>query len=105
MPIALEVVLHLKVIRALCVEFGVVKLEVVGSAADGTFDPVDSDVDFIVEFGPDFRYGLWGARFDEFEDQLAEILDRPVDVLTPSQLQNPYFVQSVNESRQFVFAA
>ena len=100
-----EVAFHLMAIRELCVEFGVVRLEVFGSAADGTFDPIDSDVDFIVEFGPEFRYGPWGSRFDEFEDRLAEILDRPVDVLTPSQLGNPFFIRSVNMSRKLVFAA
>ena len=34
----------------LCREYDVVSLELFGSAADGTFDPQRSDLDFLVEF-------------------------------------------------------
>ena len=34
----------------LCRRFGVHRLEVFGSAADGQFDPTRSDIDFLVEF-------------------------------------------------------
>jgi predicted nucleotidyltransferase len=35
-------------LRALCKEFGVARLELFGSAATGAFDPLLSDLDFLV---------------------------------------------------------
>ena len=43
---------NLEAIRAIGREFGVVRLEIFGSACSNAFDPDQSDVDFLVEFPP-----------------------------------------------------
>jgi len=103
--LAPEVAFHLKAIRALCVEFDVSSLEVFGSASVGPFDPVESDADFIVTFQEDdSRRGLdHFAHLVVFEDRLAEILDRPVDVTSATSFRNPYFARTVNRSRRLLF--
>ena len=50
-------------LEALCKKYHVSRLEVFGSAADGSFDPEHSDVDFLVEFPPDHDLGPWMAHF------------------------------------------
>ena len=46
-------------IAALCERFGVLRMEVFGSAARGyDFDPEHSDIDLLVTFAPDTQYGL-----------------------------------------------
>ena len=39
---------HMAAIQALCVEYGVTRLEIFGSAATEAFDPDRSDVDFVM---------------------------------------------------------
>jgi hypothetical protein len=48
---------HLAEIGLLCREFGVMRLELFGSAATEAFDPARSDIDFIVEYAPDTSLG------------------------------------------------
>lgn len=100
-----EVAFDLKAIRALCVEFGVSSLEVFGSASAGPFDPFDSDADFLVVFHEDdARRGFdHFAHLLVFEDRLAEILDRPVDVTSATTFRNPYFARTVKRSRRLLY--
>ena len=65
---------------ALCRRFGVVRLEVFGSAARGLdFDPRRSDADFLVTFAPEVRDDL--AVFADFQAALEALLGRPVDLV------------------------
>lgn len=90
---------HREEIHVLCREFGITRLELFGSAATGAFDPERSDVDFIVDFGP------WLTRHFDFQERLADVLGRPVDLVMASALRNPRFIEPINESRQLLYAA
>lgn len=91
------------VIAAVCERFGVRRLSVFGSAVTGDFSPERSDVDFLVEFDTDLK-----SRFDAYfglKEELERILGRPVDLVMPKALENPYFAASVERSRQELYAA
>lgn len=96
---------HLDAIRALCREFGVTRLEVFGSVCTPEFDPARSDVDFLVEYPPDYEFGPWLTRYFEFQERLQTLLGRPVDLIMIGAMRNRFFVQSVNETRQLLYAA
>ncbi len=99
-----ELELHHAEVVELCKRFGVRCLDVFGSAASGEFDPEHSDVDFLVEFEP--PEGT--SRFDAFfglKEALEELLRRPVDLVDPSALANPYFAAAVEETRTRLYAA
>lgn len=96
---------HVAEIRALCREYGVVRLEVFGSAATGEFDPETSDVDFLIEYAPDADLGPWLKHYFELRRRLADLLGRPVDLVMVGALRNPYFIRSVDQSRRLLYAA
>lgn len=96
---------HLDAIGALCREFGVTRLELFGSAATGDFDPERSDIDFLVEYPPDYEFGPWATRYFEFKERLEVLLGRPVDLVMASAMRRPHFIEAVNESRQVLYAA
>jgi uncharacterized protein len=96
---------HLDEIRALCEEYGVVRLELFGSAATGAFDPERSDVDFLVEYPPDYDFGPWLTRYFELRERLAMLLGRQVDLVMAGAPRNPYVIQSINASRTLLYAA
>ena len=91
-------------IARLCRHYGVRRLEVFGSAARGEdFDPATSDVDFIVEFGPESgRSPL--EEFFGLRASLAEVLGRPVDLVEPRAVRNPYIRSSIDARREVVYA-
>lgn len=88
----------------LCQRFHVDRLELVGSAARGDFDPVRSDVDFLVEFEPDPDVNLFEAYFD-LRRELSELLGRPVDLVMPSAIRNPYVRAGIDAHRELIYAA
>ena len=95
---------HLEAIRALCREFGVIRLEVFGSVCTSEFDPERSDVDFLVEYPPDYDFGPWAARYLALQEALANVLGRKVDLIMTRTLRKKYFLQSANETRQLLYA-
>ncbi len=92
-------------LAALCRKYNVARLEVFGSAARGEdFDPAGSDADFLVEFleSNDLRpleefFGLKSA--------LTALLERPVDLVEPAAIKNPFVLEGVNRARELVYAA
>lgn len=96
-------VLDRDAITDLCHRFGVRRLAVFGSSVTGRFDEARSDVDFLVEFTKG-RQGRFDAYFG-LKEELETLLGRPVDLVTPSALENPYFAASVEASAEELYAA
>ena len=89
-------------IEELCRRHHVKRLDVFGSAANGTFNSETSDIDFLVEFDVE-RYT---KAFDSYFDllfSLEALFQRPIDLVTASAMRNKYFIQGVNESREIVY--
>ena len=86
---------HQTEIDALCREYRVRRLELFGSAATGDWDAASSDLDFLVRFDPEAR---WTARFD-LAEALQQLFERDVDLVADQEFENPYFRQSVEDSR------
>ena len=82
-----------------CEEHDVLRLRVFGSAARGEERP-DSDVDLIVDFGK--PKGL--LALIRLERSLAELFERPVDLVTEPGL-SPYIRAAVLESASVIYDA
>ena len=91
-------------IEALCRKHGVRRLEVFGSAADGSFKPESSDIDFLVEYSPLQPGEHYEAYFGLIEG-LERLFGRQIDLVDATCLRNPYFIEGVNESRTVVYEA
>lgn len=87
----------------LCLRYQVRSLEVFGSAATGKLRD-NSDLDFLVDFRPSDSMSLADQYFGLLE-ALEELFGRKVDLLTRRSLRNPYFVDSVEKTRQLLYAA
>jgi len=82
-----------------CEEHDVLRLRVFGSAARGEERP-DSDVDLIVDF--EKPKGL--LALIRLERSLAELFERPVDLVTEPGL-SPYIRAAVLESASVIYDA
>lgn len=89
-------------IAALCRRYRVRRLEVFGSAARAKdFDPARSDADFLVDFAPDSDM----HTYFELKASLSELLGRPVDLVDPSAVRNPYVRASIDRAREVVYGS
>ena len=91
-------------LRRLCKKHSVRRLDVFGSAAGGAFDPDDSDIDFLVEFG-DIPPGGYADAYFGLLEGLEDLFGRPVDLVVDAAIRNPYFRRSVDQTRSPVYAA
>ncbi len=96
---------HKDAIRALGRAYGVDRLEIFGSAATPGFDPTRSDIDFLVEFPPDYDFGPWLSRFQALQRALADLVGRDVDLVMTSALRDPWFRREAEKTRTVVYDA
>jgi uncharacterized protein len=96
---------HRDAIADICRRFGVRRLEVFGSAARAIdFHPDTSDADFLVEFEPGNGQPFL-HRFFGLEAALSQLLGRPIDLVEPSAVRNPYIRASIDRAREIVYGA
>ncbi|MCY4529161.1 MAG: nucleotidyltransferase domain-containing protein [Chloroflexi bacterium] len=91
-------------LERLCLTYGVRRLDLFGSASTGLYDPDESDLDFLVEFQPAALNAYADAYFGLLE-ALGRLFGRPVDLVVESAIKNPYFLQSVEQTRTPVYEA
>lgn len=96
---------HKDEIIALYHELGVKQLDVFGSAVTGTYNPQQSDIDFLVEYPEGYDYGPWGSRHIELKQRLEQLLDRSVDLIILRTLRNPYVIGFIESTRHLLYAA
>jgi predicted nucleotidyltransferase len=91
-------------LESLCRKHRVRRLGVFGSAADGTFDPARSDIDFLVDFFP-FKPGTAFDTYFGLLDDLQTLFGRKVDLVDEDSIRNPFVLRRVNESRRLIYDA
>jgi predicted nucleotidyltransferase len=92
---------HIGQIERLCQQYGVARLELIGSAlSEDTFDPALSDIDLLVEF--EGNESLF-ARYIDLKLELEILLQRPVDLIMKRAIRNPYFLQEVETNRVVLY--
>jgi predicted nucleotidyltransferase len=91
-------------LELICRRRKVQRIDLFGSAAGPAFDPVNSDLDFLVTFEALDPDSYADTYFGLLED-LQELFRRPVDLVVASAIRNPYFRQAVETTRTLVYAA
>lgn len=91
-------------LKRLCLQHGVRRLDLFGSASTGQYDSEESDLDFLVEFQPSVLDAYADAYFGLLE-ALGRLFGRPVDLVVESAIRNPYFLQSVEQTRIPIYEA
>jgi predicted nucleotidyltransferase len=89
-------------IASLCERYGVLRLDLFGSAARGDFSPAASDLDFVALFAdrtnPDYV-----DRYLEFADALETLFGRSVDLVTERSIRSPSFRCAVDRDRETIY--
>lgn len=91
-------------IAAVCLRYGLKRLEVFGSAAASGFDALHSDVDVLVQFGTTCASDPLGEYFG-LKAELEQVLGRPVDLIVDGAVRNPYVRAGIDATRQLLYAA
>ena len=90
-------------INALCVAHNVKTLCAFGSVCTTRFND-DSDIDLLVDFNP-MDYADYADAYFDLAEEFENLFDRPVDLVTLKSLSNPYFIQSINQSKIMLYGS
>ncbi|MGH8322113.1 MAG: nucleotidyltransferase family protein [Gammaproteobacteria bacterium] len=95
---------HRAELEKLCRRYHVRRLELFGSAATGDYKPGKSDLDFLVEF-ESLTAGTYSDTYFGLLENLEQLFGSPVDLVGASAIRNPYFRQSVDQTKALLYAA
>ena len=93
-------------LQRLCVCYRVLRLDLFGSAATDDDRRGESDLDFLVEFQTlPGKPGEYADAFFGLLEALERLFGHRVDLVVDSAIKNPFFRQSVDETRTPLYAA
>ncbi|MCZ7662517.1 MAG: nucleotidyltransferase domain-containing protein [Thermoleophilia bacterium] len=91
-------------IAALCRKYGVVRMDVFGSAIRDDYRFGESDVDLLADFGDQDPFELIDAYFGLL-DELRALLGTNVDLVMSDAIKNRYIRAEVERTKQMLYAA
>jgi len=95
---------NLSAIRDACKKYHVRSLYLVGSATNEGRFTNESDVDFLYRFRKeDIGEMDYADNFFDLLFYLQDLLKRKVDLVAEEKMWNPYFIESINESKQLIY--
>ena len=93
-----------KELERVCRRHGVQRIELFGSGSGPSFDPDHSDQAFLVTFR-ELGFNQYADAYFGLLEDLQRLFQRPVDLVVPSAIQNPYYRQAVESTRTLIYEA
>jgi predicted nucleotidyltransferase len=90
-------------IKTLCIMHNVRSLFAFGSVCTDKFND-DSDIDLLISFMP-MDFGDYADTYFVLADKFEDLFQRPVDLVTEKSLSNPYFIDSINQTKTLIYGS
>lgn len=85
-----------------CKLLDIERMYVFGSVTNDNFT-IDSDIDFLISFSENIGIDKYTDNYFQLHYKLSELFNRNIDVITENSLSNPYFIQSLNDSKVLIY--
>ena len=89
-------------LKSICLSLGVKRLYVFGSVVSNKFRD-DSDIDFLISFTEKLSIEQYTDNYFTLQYKLRELFNREIDIVTERTLSNPYFIESIDETKQLIY--
>jgi uncharacterized protein len=90
-------------LKKLCQDYDVKTMYVFGSVCTDKFND-KSDIDILISF-KDISIEKYTDNYFDLHYKLEELFNRKIDLLTENSLSNPYLIESIEETKQLLYAA
>lgn len=94
---------NIESLKELCLKYNVKSLYAFGSVCTEKFNK-NSDIDLLISLKP-LDYGDYADTYFELVEKFENIFNRPVDLVTDKTLGNPYFIESMNQTKTPIYEA
>ena len=96
---------HTEDICELCKQYNVSEMDLFGSAFSGKkFDPLNSDIDFLVQFLP-MDPAEHATSYFELLEKLQDMFECNIDLLEQKAVTNPYLRESIDKGKCRIYAS
>jgi predicted nucleotidyltransferase len=92
---------NIEKIKSLCLAHNVKSLFAFGSVCTDKFND-KSDIDLLISFQP-MDFGDYADTYFDLADKFENLFLRPVDLVTDKSLSNPYFIDSINQTKKLLY--
>jgi predicted nucleotidyltransferase len=92
----------IKELQTLCTNLGVERLYAFGSVVSDKFRD-DSDIDFLISFSENLTIEEYTNNYFSLQYKLRDMFNRNIDLVTERTLSNPYFIESINETKELIY--
>jgi len=90
-------------LKEICENYDVRTMYIFGSACTDKFKKT-SDIDILVSF-KDISIEKYTDNYFALHYKLEELFGRKIDLLTENSLSNPYLIESIEQTKQLLYAA
>jgi predicted nucleotidyltransferase len=91
-------------LKSICKALKIKRLYVFGSVVSSKFNE-NSDIDFLISFADNLTVEEYSNNYFSLHYKLRELFNREIDIVTERTLSNPYFIESINESKELIYEA
>ena len=91
-------------LKNICLSLGVKRLYAFGSVVTDKFRD-DSDIDFLISFAENLSIEQYTDNYFALQYKLRELFKRKIDIVTERTLSNPYFIESIDETKELIYEA
>ena len=100
----IEVINKIPQLEALCKKYRVSTIYLFGSASTDSFNE-NSDIDLLVTFQDNVTLDEYADNYFDLMFAIEDLFARKIDMLPENTLSNPYFIRSVEQTKQLIYAA
>ena len=93
---------HIDELKQLCKLLKIKRMYAFGSVVSDNLSN-DSDIDFLISFIDGLSVEEYTENYFSLYYKLRDIFNRNIDLVTERNLSNPYFIESVNESKELIY--
>lgn len=91
-------------LKSLCRDLKIKRLYVFGSVVSDRFGD-NSDIDFLISFADNLSIEEYTNNYFSLHYKLRDLFGREIDIVTERTLSNPYFIESINETKEMIYEA
>ncbi|MEI6049274.1 MAG: nucleotidyltransferase domain-containing protein [Bacteroidota bacterium] len=91
-------------LKRICQALKIKRLYAIGSVVSDKFTE-KSDIDFLISFSDNLTIEDYTNNYFSLHYSLRELFNREIDIITERTLSNPYFIESINETKELIYEA
>ncbi len=91
-------------LKSICKSLRIKRLYAFGSVVSDKFTD-KSDLDFLISFSDNLTVDEYTNNYFSLHYKLRELFGRDIDIVTEKTLSNPYFIESINETKELIYEA